>query len=231
MKTAVVFGHENENIDEYDANISINKGFIGTGRGNGKMKKPVEVRMMETGWIYKNDAGEKTSYKELVQVLGQAPAWILDTEFVKALIENFYEDQKKYLILFGFLPYSLYLGITMSYLYSSMKRQLSETQEEYEYDPAGFAHFFMLLQGMIYFIILEFKQVGQLKWDYLSPFNLIDLASLAINITFCVHRYTEQMSTSTMMKLMIVQIVLMWSTFVYWLRLFEIYVLFIQLIK
>ena len=39
------------------------------------------------------------------------------------------------------------------------------------------------------------------------------------------------MTSSAMMKLSIIQIVLMWTNFVYWLRLFENYVLFIQLIK
>ena len=67
--------------------------------------------------------------------------------------------------------------------------------------------------------------------EYLSLFNIIDLGSLAINIAFAIDRYREEMSQSTVMKLTIIQIVLMSANFVYWLRLFENYVVFIQLIK
>jgi len=98
----------------------------------------------------------------------------------------------------------LYLVITMTYLDSSMKRQLSPTEPEYEYDPLNFAHFFMLLEGMVYFTVCEIQQVRQLGWDYLSPFNLIDLGSLGINIAFVVNRYTEDMSSSTMTRLVII---------------------------
>ena len=64
---------------------------------------------------------------------------------------------------------------------------------------------------MLYFILCEIMQIRQLGTDYVSPFNIIDLGSLGINIAFVVNRYTEDMSSSTMMKLTIVQIVLMWS--------------------
>jgi len=56
------------------------------------MKKEVVVKMLDTAWIYRDDVGKKTTYKDLVQVLGKAPASILDTEFVRVLIENFYDD-------------------------------------------------------------------------------------------------------------------------------------------
>ena len=56
--TTKVFGHDSENISEESANLMLNDGFIGSGRGNGRMKKRVEVKMLDTAWIYHNDKGE-----------------------------------------------------------------------------------------------------------------------------------------------------------------------------
>jgi hypothetical protein len=57
-KTTRVFGNDSENINEESANLLLNDGFTGSGRGNGRMKKRVEVKMLDTAWIYHNDKGE-----------------------------------------------------------------------------------------------------------------------------------------------------------------------------
>ena len=40
---------------------------------------------------------------------------MLDTEFVRALIESFYDEQRGWLMLLGWLPYTAYLGLTMTF--------------------------------------------------------------------------------------------------------------------
>jgi hypothetical protein len=56
-KTTRVFGDDSENITEARANLLLNDGFIGSGRGNGRMKKRVEVKMLDTAWIYQDAKG------------------------------------------------------------------------------------------------------------------------------------------------------------------------------
>ena len=91
-KTTRVFGDDSENISEARANLLLNKGFTGSGRGNGRMQKRVEVKMLDTAWIYQDAKGEQTDYRDLMQVLETAPTSMLDTEFVRALVENFYDE-------------------------------------------------------------------------------------------------------------------------------------------
>ena len=80
---------------------------------------------------------------------------------------------------------------------------------------------------MVYLISNEIKQIRQLGWGYLNIWNLIDWTSFGINITFAINRYTGILSTPLMMKLTLLNMILTWGTFVFWLRLFEKYVLYI----
>ena len=85
---------------------------------------------------------------------------------------------------------------------------------------------------MVYLMSNEIKQMRQLGWDYVSNvWNLIDWTSFGINIAFAINRYTGILDTPLMMKLCILNMILTWGTFVFWLRLFENYVLYIMLIK
>jgi hypothetical protein len=140
VKTTRVFGDDSANINEERANLLINEGFIGSGRGNGRMVRRVEVKMLNSAWIYQDDAGEVKSYKDLVQVLGDAPPSVLDTEFVRALIENFYDDQKYWLILLGFFPYCGYLLSTVMFLeLEAWNRTNPNSPEVTGFDPNGLA--------------------------------------------------------------------------------------------
>jgi len=69
--------------------------------------------MLDTAWIYQDAKGEQTDYRNLLEVLDVAPAYMLDTEFVRSLVENFYDEQKNWLILLGWFPYIAYMGFTM----------------------------------------------------------------------------------------------------------------------
>ena len=153
MKTTRVFGDDSANISEERANLLINNGFVGTGRGNGRMVRRVDVKMFNTAWIYQNDAGEEKSYRDLVQVLGDAPPSVLDTEFVRALIENFYDDQKYWLILLGWFPYCGYLVATMMFLeIEAWNRTNPYSPEVIDYDPNGLAMLAVVLQLTVYLI-------------------------------------------------------------------------------
>lgn len=69
--------------------------------------------MLDTAWIYQDAQGKKKDYRDLIQVLEVAPTSMLDTEFVRALVEQFYDEQKGWLILLGWFPYTAYMGFTM----------------------------------------------------------------------------------------------------------------------
>lgn len=71
----------------------------------------------------------------------------------------------------------------------------------------------------------------QLGLAYLNIWNLIDWISYGINIALFINRYTGFLDNSLMTKIVILNMILIWGTFVFWLRLFENYVLYIQLIK
>jgi hypothetical protein len=71
----------------------------------------------------------------------------------------------------------------------------------------------------------------QLGLAYLNIWNLIDWTSYGCNIALIANRYTGFLDNSLMMKVIILNMILIWGTFVFWLRLFENYVLYIQLIK
>ena len=104
------------------------------------MVRRVEVKMLNSAWIYQDITGEKTSYKDLVQVLGDAPPSVLDTEFVRALIENFYDDQKYWLILLGFLPFCGYLLATVMWFeVEAWNRMNPHSPEVTGFDPVGFS--------------------------------------------------------------------------------------------
>ena len=46
----------------------------------------------------------------------------MSTELVRTFIENFYDEQKKYLILYGFIPFLIYLVATIDYLTATRER-------------------------------------------------------------------------------------------------------------
>jgi hypothetical protein len=153
---------------------------------------------------------------------------MLDTEFVRALIESFYDEQKFWLMFLGWFPYTAYLVVSMTFGESEAYMRLNpEYANDYYYDPLGFATLVALMLLIGYLIWCETKQIRQLGWDYLDFSNLIDWTTYGINIVFAINRYTKMLTISQMMKLSMVNFAIIWGTFVFWLRLFENYVLYI----
>ena len=94
----------------------------GTHPGSGRKRKEVEVRMLLMRWIKKWSDGTKATKQQLVSVLANAPESILHTELVRTFIENFYGEQKRYLIGYGFIPFLIYLIATIGYLTSTREK-------------------------------------------------------------------------------------------------------------
>ena len=82
--------------------------------------------MLEMLWTYRWSDGTEATKQQLVSVIAKAQESVLNTELVRTFINNFYDEQKKYLIGYGFIPYLVYLIATLGYLTStreSLKKQ------------------------------------------------------------------------------------------------------------
>ena len=52
--------------------------------------------MLIIDWIFKkNKDGEMTTFADLVEVLSRAPESVLSTQFVRTLVENFYDKERE----------------------------------------------------------------------------------------------------------------------------------------
>ena len=72
--------------------------------------------MLNITWIKTWTDGKCATLQDLVSVLANAPESVLHTELVKTFIDDFYGEQKKHLIIRGFIPFVLYLVGTIGYL-------------------------------------------------------------------------------------------------------------------
>ena len=52
--------------------------------------------MLNIDWIFKKDKYDKEStFADLVEVLSRAPESVLSTQFVRTLVENFYDKERE----------------------------------------------------------------------------------------------------------------------------------------
>ena len=88
-----------------------------------------------------------------------------------------------------------------------------------------------MILGTIYFTRNEILQMKTLGRQYVRPSNLADITYLGINFYFIVDIFTGIMPDDQATNLSIAQAFLMGYTFFNWLRVFEVTVIFIRLIK
>ena len=78
-----------------------------------KTPHEVNVRLLDIGWLYSN----KKSFLEFIQVLDASKRPdLMMTDFVKTLLEVFWEKNKWQIFWRIFIPYVVYLALTMFYM-------------------------------------------------------------------------------------------------------------------
>lgn len=78
-----------------------------------KKTHEVNVRLLDIGWLYSN----KKSFLEFIQVLDASKrSDLMMTDFVKTLLEVFWEKNKWQIFWRIFIPYVVYLALTMFYM-------------------------------------------------------------------------------------------------------------------
>ena len=141
-------------------------------------------------WTYMWSDGTEATKQHLVSVIAKAQESVLSTELVRTFIDNFYDEQKKYLIGYGFIPYLVYLVATLGYLTSTRE---SLKQRFYELRFMDYVAIVMMILGTVYFTRNEIVQMKTLRRQYVRVSNLADITYLSINVYFIVDLFTGVM--------------------------------------
>ena len=123
--------------------------------------------MLSLAWIKTWSDGRSATIQDLFSVLAHAPESVVQTELVRTFIDDFYDEQKKYLIWRGFIPFVIYLIGTLGYLTSTRDSLRHRDNDGFEIRFADIAFIGMLVSGTVYFTVLESKQMTTLKYQYL----------------------------------------------------------------
>ena len=87
----------------------------------------------------------------------------MSTELVRTFIENFYDEQKKYLILYGFIPFLIYLVATIDYLTTTRERLNQQDFYEFELNFMNYVGIIIMILGTVYFTRNEIVQMKTLR--------------------------------------------------------------------
>ena len=87
-------------------------------------------------------------------MLAKAPESILNTEFVKRLVESINDDQKSNVIKYGFVPYMVHFIATVRYLSGSMKNGEFQESNDKDLKIDETAVFGLSILGTLYFLVL-----------------------------------------------------------------------------
>ena len=115
----------------------------------------------------------------------------------------------------------------MSYMIYILGRDPTSDDEESGLDVVELGVVVLLAEMIAYFTFVEIMQIRQLKWDYLTIWNLIDIVSLMINMSLVGNSFTTTMTKRTLVYLTIFQAFFMGLTLFNWLRVFETTVLYV----
>ena len=157
--------------------------------------------MLNIAWIKTWSDGKLATLQDLVSVLANAPESVLHTELVRTFIDDFYGEQKRHLIMRGFIPFVLYLICTLGYLTATRDGLQNSLEEEYEMRFADYSFILILIIGTAYFTVLEVKQMVTLKDQYVRASNLVDITYLAINALFIIDVFSGVLNEDTAMIL------------------------------
>ena len=150
--------------------------------------------MLFLGWVNTWADGKAATLQELVSVLANAPESIMQTELVRTFIDDFYDKQKKYLILRGFIPFVIYSIGNLGYLTATRANNKWRDEDEQGLGFVDYGFIAILILGTLYFTILEGTQIATLKTQYVRLSNLADIVYLTINYFFIVDVFLGSMT-------------------------------------
>ena len=119
--------------------------------------------MLPVDWLYsKSYSGDKTGRKRLVKALSVAPhESLFSTDLVITLVDSFWANFSNTLILFAFLPFILYLIVTVKYFAT----YINEEPKEFVFRSweTWFRCLFYVLWAYFASDTLQLLQINQMK--------------------------------------------------------------------
>ena len=130
-------------------------------------------------------------------MLADAPESIMQIELVRLFIEDFYDKQKFNLVVYGFIPFTIYAVSAYLYIMVARENMKQLEQGEDEFKVADIVAFVVFVAGTIYFTVLEVVQYRTLRSKYFRIFNVLDVVYLLINYCFIADFFSGYMDEST----------------------------------
>ena len=188
--------------------------------------------MLPVDWLYsKSYSGAKTGRKRLVKALSVAPhESLFSTDLVITLVDSFWANFSNTLILFAFLPFILYLIVTVKYFATYIN------EEPQEFVLRSWETWFRCLFYVlwVYFASHEVIQfIVDRAFYFLDVTNYFDIGSAVLNLYLVTnhnHRYYA-ISDNTRYSLTVLATLLLWIKGLFWLRLFSATSFYIRLIN
>ena len=188
--------------------------------------------MLPQNWLYKKryNSNKETGSKTLVKALADAPhESLFSTDLVITLVDQFWANFSKTIIQFGFLPFVLYLIVTLKYFAS----YISEEPHEFKFRSQETWFRCLIYVFWTYFASHEVMQFISDRIDYFSDYtNYPDIGSAVLNLYLVTNQNHRYLTISDNMRysLTVLAILLLWVKGLFWLRLFSATSFYIRLI-
>ena len=106
-------------------------------------------------WMFQWSDGSPANIADLAKIIKNAPEKVMDTTLVKTLVTHFYAEQKSTVIMFGFVPYVVYL---ISILYVFIRRLAMEASKSSDDTVSSIIIYGIATISTGYFAYLEVRQ-------------------------------------------------------------------------
>ncbi len=186
--------------------------------------------MLDLGWMYSN----RKSFLDFVLVMDSCKRKdLLMTEFVKTMLNVFWDEHKRQIFWLGFVPYLLYISLILYYFVNVVCND--ELDEMADHSKIGYVN----LMSVLYQINLERKQLFLKKHPhkfllhFTNPVNIADLIQYTISTILIVMTIfqSEYIDISNRRMLCAVTLFLAWTKMFEWLKMFDMTSYYIKLIS
>ena len=112
-----------QQINEEWANKEVKKKIARFANEKDKQNRLIDVKMLTLGkLLYGEYKGKKTTLGAFIEVLALAPNSVLNTELVSTLIDYFYEENFRNIMIYCFAPFATYFLSTICFISYFMMR-------------------------------------------------------------------------------------------------------------
>ena len=112
-----VFGQNSSKIDEARTNEALNEIALKSVDEKDKQHKQITLKMLTFGQIFHgHHNGKQATLGDLLEIFAKASDLILNSEFVRVLVDHFYDESQKKVIKFCFIPFAIYFLSTICYM-------------------------------------------------------------------------------------------------------------------